>query len=281
MTELQNFDRLFRLDRKVALVTGGSRGLGLYTATAFLRSGAKKVYITARRAGGEQGIDQAVAKLNALPEIKGKAVGIPANVSNEAEILRLVEAIKKDEGKLDILIANAGATWGSKFEDAPDHASAKILDLNVRGVFLLAQKFAPMLEAAGTRKDPSRIVIVSSTAGINVPHVGENGTIMYSVSKAAAHHLGKNLAIELGPRNITSNVVAPGFFPSKLASGLIDKLGGTKELEEVNPRKRMGKPEDIAGVMIYLCSPAASYINGADINVDGGMAFSAGRHSKI
>jgi NAD(P)-dependent dehydrogenase (short-subunit alcohol dehydrogenase family) len=98
------------------------------------------VYITARRAGGEQGIDQAVAKLNALPEIKGKAVGIPANVSNEAEILRLVEAIKKDEGKLDILIANAGATWGSKFEDAPDHASAKILDLNVRGVFLLAQK---------------------------------------------------------------------------------------------------------------------------------------------
>ncbi|KAG9244395.1 hypothetical protein BJ878DRAFT_506461 [Calycina marina] len=281
MAELQGFETLFNLDGKVALITGGSRGLGLYTATAFLRAGAKKVFITARKAGGPDGIDQAVDKLNALPGVKGKAVGIPANVSNEPEIMRLVEAVKTDEGKLDILIANAGASWGSKFEDAPDHSNTKILDLNVRGVFLLTQKFTPMLEAAGTRQDPSRIIIVSSTAGINVPHVGDNGTIMYSVSKAAAHHLGKNLAIELGPRNITSNVVAPGFFPSKLASGLIEKLGGLKELEEANPRKRAGIPEDIAGVMIFLCSPAASYINGVDINVDGGMVYSAGRHSKL
>jgi len=270
---------MFRLDGKVALVTGGSRGLGLYTATAFLRAGAKKVFITARKAEGEQGIDQAVEKLNKLGT-KGVAVGIPANVSNEAEILRLVDAIKKNEGKLDILVANAGATWGSTFDSAPDHASAKILDLNVRGVFLLAQKFAPLLEAAGTRKDPSRVIIVSSTAGVNVPHIGENGTIMYAVSKAAAHHLGRNLAIELGPRNITSNVVAPGFFPRKLAAGLIDKLGGTAELEDANPRKRLGEPEDIAGVMVYLCSPAGSYINGVDINVDGGMVLSAGRQSK-
>lgn len=105
-----------------------------------MRAGAKKVFITARKAGGPQGIDQAVEKLNKLPGVKGSAVGIPANVSTEAEIVRLVDEIKKREGKLDILVANAGATWGSKFEDAPDHASAKILDLNVRGVFLLAQK---------------------------------------------------------------------------------------------------------------------------------------------
>ena len=96
--------------------------------------------ITARKAGGPQGIDQAVEKLNKLPGVKGSAVGIPANVSTEAEIQRLAEHIKKTEGSLDILVANAGATWGSSFEDAPDHASAKILDLNVRGVFLLAQK---------------------------------------------------------------------------------------------------------------------------------------------
>jgi len=118
----------------------GSRGLGLHTATAFLRAGAKKVIISARKAEGPQGIDQAVEKLNRLPGVKGNAVGIAANVSNEAEIVRLVKEIEKTEGKLDILVANAGATWGSKFEDAPDHASAKILDLNVRGVFLLAQK---------------------------------------------------------------------------------------------------------------------------------------------
>jgi NAD(P)-dependent dehydrogenase (short-subunit alcohol dehydrogenase family) len=158
MTDLKGFDRMFRLDGKVALITGGerapqkvlskakhaessgSRGLGLHTATAFLRAGAKKVFITARKADGPEGIDQAVEGLNRLNGVKGVAVGVPANVSNEAEIMRLVEHVKKTEGKLDILVANAGATWGSKFEDAPDHSSAKILDLNVRGVFLLAQK---------------------------------------------------------------------------------------------------------------------------------------------
>ncbi|KAL2062907.1 hypothetical protein VTL71DRAFT_5979 [Oculimacula yallundae] len=281
MSEIKNFDGLFRLDGKIALITGGSRGLGFHTATAFLLAGAKKVIITARKAEGPQGIDQAVEKLNKLTNIQGTAVGIPANVSNEAEILRLVKKIEQEEGKLDILVANAGATWGSAFEDAPNQSSEKILNLNVRGVFLLAQKFAPLLEKSASRNDPSRIVIVSSVAGRTVPHTGENGTIMYAVSKAAATHLGKNLAIELGPRNITTNVVSPGFFPSKLASGLIDILGGTKELEEANPRKRLGEPGDIAGVMIYLCSPAANYINGVDIAVDGGMMYQAGKFAKL
>lgn len=120
--------------------TAGSRGLGLHTATAFLLAGAKTVIVTARKAGGEQGIDQAVDKLNKLPNVKGKAIGIPANASSEAEILKLVKKIEELEGRLDILVANAGATWGSRFEDAPDHSSTKILDLNVKGVFLLAQK---------------------------------------------------------------------------------------------------------------------------------------------
>jgi NAD(P)-dependent dehydrogenase (short-subunit alcohol dehydrogenase family) len=100
---------------------------------------------------------------------------------------------------------------------------------------------------------------VGSVAGFLVPHVGDNGTIIYSVSKAAAHHLARNLAIELGPRNITTNIVAPGFFPSKLANGLIENLGGVDLLNKGNPRGRLGEPQDIAGVMIYLCSPAAAY----------------------
>ena len=141
--------------------------------------------------------------------------------------------------------------------------------------------FAPLLERAGTRQSPSRILIVSSTAGTTVPHVGEHGTIMYSISKAAAHHLSRQLAVELGPRNITTNTVAPGFFPSKLANGLIKMLGGQEELEENNPRKRLGEPEDIAGVMVFLCSPAGAYINGEDIAVDGGMRLASGRHSKL
>lgn len=104
---------------------------------------------------------------------------------------------------------------------------------------------------------------------------------MYSVSKAAAHHLSRQLAVELGPRDITTNTVAPGFFPSKLANGLIDLLGGQRELEESNPRKRLGEPEDIAGVMVFLCSQAGSYVNGEDIAVDGGMRFATGRHSRL
>ena len=117
-----------------------------------------------------------------------------------------------------------------------------------------------MLEAAGTSADPSRIIVVSSVAGTHVPHTGNNGTIMYSVSKAAAHHLARNLAVELGPRNITTNTVAPGFFPSKLANGLIEILGGEEELTKNNPRKRLGIPDDIAAVMLFLTGPAASYM---------------------
>jgi NAD(P)-dependent dehydrogenase (short-subunit alcohol dehydrogenase family) len=118
----------------------------------------------------------------------------------------------------------------------------------------------PLLEAGATPDDPSRIIIVSSVAGTNVTHVGDHGTIMYSVSKAAAHHLSRNLAVELGPRNITTNTVAPGFFPSKLADGLIEILGGEESLKENNPRKRLGIPIDIAGVMVYLASPAGAYM---------------------
>ncbi|KAK5020114.1 hypothetical protein BJ546DRAFT_840639 [Cryomyces antarcticus] len=281
MSDLKHFGSFFRLDGKVALITGGSRGLGLHAATAFLLAGAKKVIITARKAGGEQGIDQAVDKLNKLPGIKGCAVGIAANVAQTEDIERLVNEVKRTNQEVDILVANAGATWGGPFEPTPDWSSQKVLDLNVRGVFNLVRLMVPLLEAAATPQDPSRVVIVSSTAGMNVPHVGEHGTIMYSVSKAAAHHLSRNLAVELGPRNITTNTVAPGFFPSKLANGLIDILGGQDQLERDNPRGRLGQPEDIAGVMVYLCSPAGSYVNGVDIALDGGARLTAGRMTKL
>lgn len=117
----------------------GSRGIGLHTATAFLLAGAKKVIITARKSGGEQGIDQAVEKLNQLPGISGHAIGIQANVANTDEIEKLVADVRKSDGKLDILVANAGATWGGPFEPTPDWSSQKILDLNVRGVFNLVR----------------------------------------------------------------------------------------------------------------------------------------------
>lgn len=142
MSEFSNYENIFSLEGKTALVTGGSRGLGLHMATAFLRSGCSQVIITARKREGEQGIDQAVEKLNALPGIRGKAVGIAANVASSEDIVRLVGEVKGLVGPrgLNILVCNAGAAWGSRFEDAPPSSSVKILDLNVRGVFELVQK---------------------------------------------------------------------------------------------------------------------------------------------
>lgn len=117
-----------------------------------------------------------------------------------------------------------------------------------------------MLASTGTPGYPSRIIIVSSIAGAHVPHVGEHGTIMYSVSKAAAHHLAKNLAVELGPRNIITNSISPGFFPSKLANGLIEILGGEEELKKANPSRRLGEPDDIGAVTLFLCGKGANYL---------------------
>ena len=142
MSHLHNYENMFSLEGKTALVTGGSRGLGLHMATAFLRSGCALVIVTARKREGPQGIDQAVQKLNALPDIRGRAVGIAANVASSEDIVRLVSEVKGYVGGkgLGILVCNAGAAWGSRFEDAPPSSSVKILDLNVRGVFELVQK---------------------------------------------------------------------------------------------------------------------------------------------
>jgi NAD(P)-dependent dehydrogenase (short-subunit alcohol dehydrogenase family) len=142
MSDLRNFETMFSLEGKTALVTGGSRGLGLHMATAFLRAGCALVVVTARKWDGEAGIGQAVDRLNALPGVRGRAVGIAANVGDSKDIARLAAEVGRlvgDKG-LNILVCNAGATWGSRFEDAPEHSSVKILDVNVRGVFELTQK---------------------------------------------------------------------------------------------------------------------------------------------
>jgi NAD(P)-dependent dehydrogenase (short-subunit alcohol dehydrogenase family) len=168
------------------------------------------------------------------------------------------------------------SSQGGPFLDVPDWSTEKVLNLNVRGVFNLAQKFTPLLQQSGTAGDPSRIVVVSSVAASTVPHVGMDGTLIYSASKAAATHLARNLAIELAPRHITVNTVSPGFFPSKLANGLIENLGGAEAANKTNPLGRLGLPEDIAGVMVWLCAKAGSYVNGVQIEVDGGSRWGRG-----
>ena len=151
------------------------------------------------------------------------------------------------------------------------------MDLNVRGVFNAVREFAPLLQRRASKADPSRVVITASVAGLGVGTLGKQGTYGYSASKAAVLHLGRNLAVELGPRGITVNSICPGFFPSKMSNGLLEMSGGAEALGKENPLRRLGQAEDIAGVIVYLTSRAGAYVNGAAIELDGGALWQKGQ----
>jgi len=271
--KLQDFKSIFSLDGKVAVVTGGSRGLGLHAASGLIQAGCSKVFITSRKASA---CEDACAALNALP-FPGKAISVPADISKASEVERLVAEVSKETEHVDILFANAGATWGAPFDTHPDNAFAKVMDLNVKSVFICIQKFAPLLRKRGSIEEPSRVIVTASEAGIGIGSLGENATYGYSASKAAVLHLARNLAVELGPQGIICNSIAPGFFPTKMASGLMELTGGTESLADATPNKRLGKAEDIAGTVVYLCSRAGSHVNGAHVVLDGGSILSRGR----
>ncbi|MCJ1483268.1 hypothetical protein MMC06_003435 [Schaereria dolodes] len=274
--QLKDFKNIFSLKGKVVVVTGGSRGLGLHCASGFLQAGCSKVYITSRKGSA---CESACAALNALPNKhpSSRAISVPADSSKVSEIERLVAEVGKTTDHVDILFANAGATWGEKFDTHPDSAFAKVMDLNVKSVFNTVRLFAPLLQASAALSSPSRIIITASVAGLGVGSLGENATFGYSASKAAAIHLARNLAVELGPRHILVNSVAPGFFPSKMASGLMELNGGEEKMAKESPDGRLGTPEDIAGVVVFLASRAAGHVNGACITIDGGSLWGKSR----
>ncbi|KAI1370907.1 NAD(P)-binding protein [Hypoxylon crocopeplum] len=274
-TALKDFPSLFSLKGKVAVVTGGSRGLGLNAASAFLQAGCSKVFITSRKA---KACDAAVAQLNSLPNLPqgSRAISVPADSSTLSGVESLVSQVQKHTDVVDILFANAGATWGESFDTHPDAAFQKVMDLNVKGVFLCVQKFAPLLEKRATVDDPGRVIITASVAGLGIGTLGKQATYGYSASKAAAIHLGRNLAVELGPRHILVNSICPGFFPTKMANGLLAMTGGYEKHAAGNPARRLGRPEDIAGVVVYLASRAGSHVNGAAIEIDGGALWNRG-----
>lgn len=240
-----------------------------------MQSGCSKVYITSRKA---KACEEACAALNALPNKSPNAVAIPvpADSAKVSEIERLVSEVKKTTDHIDILFANAGATWGEKFETHPENAFSKVMDLNVKSVFYTVQKFEPLLKVRATKEEPSRIIVTSSVAGLEVGTLGPQATYGYSASKAAVLHLTKNLAVELGPRGIMCNAVNPGFYPSKMASGLMEMSGGMEEIAKMSPNGRLGAPEDIAGLVVFMASPAAKHLNGAHVVTDGGAML--GRH---
>ncbi|MCJ1413163.1 hypothetical protein MMC19_007267 [Ptychographa xylographoides] len=270
--QLKDFKNIYSLEGKVAVVTGGSRGLGLHAASGLLQAGCFKVYITSRKASA---CESACAALNALPNKhpSARAISVPADSAKVSEIERLVAEVSKTTDHVDILFANAGATWGEKFDTHPDGAFAKVMDLNVKSVFTTIRLFAPLLQKQASLRDPSRVIITASVAGIGVGSLGDQATFGYSASKAAAIHLTKNLAVDLGPRHILTNAIAPGFFPSKMANGLMEMQGGAERLAAEVPDGRLGEPEDIAGVVCFLASRAAGHVNGAVITIDGGSVW--------
>ncbi len=249
---------LFSVSGKVALVTGGSRGIGLMIASGFVDAGAK-VYISSRKADV---CDAVAAELSE----RGACMSIPADLSTEAECLRLASVIAEREERLDILVNNAGATWGAPLDTFDDAAWDRVLAINVKGVFHLTKFLLPQLRAAGSAEEPSRVINIGSIDGIHVPIME---TYSYSASKAAVHQLTRHLAKRLAP-DITVNAIAPGPFESKMMAATLEAFGD--QIAASSPLKRIGRPDDMAGAAIFLSSRAGAYLTGAIIPVDGGMA---------
>jgi len=257
-----DLQRLFGLDGKTALVTGGSRGIGMMIARGLLQAGAR-VVISSRKADA---VDEAVAALSEFGEVRG----IPADLSRQQECTRLAAEVLGHADGLDILVNNAGATWGEPLETFPAAAWDRVLDLNVKSPFWMVQELLPALRNSGTQDDPARIINIGSIDGIQVSPMP---TYSYSASKAALHQLTRVLAKELGPQHITVNAIAPGPFPSKMMAATLDAFGDA--IAAAAPMRRIGRDDDMAGIAVFLAGRAGSYVNGAIIPVDGGIATTA------
>lgn len=257
-------ENLFNLNGKIALVTGGSRGIGAMIAEGFVRNGVK-TYISSRKS------DPCDKKANELSKY-GECISIPADLTDMNEMDKLVTKIKDKETKLNILVNNAGAAWGASFDDFPEIGWDKVMDTNVKSVFFLTQKLVDILETSASTSDPSRIINIGSIDGLGIPRAE---TYSYPASKAAVHQLTKVLANRLANRNINVNAIAPGPFESNMMAHTLEEYG--EQIRSSVPRGRIGVPEDMAGASIFLSSKASSYITGSIIPVDGGSLI-ARRH---
>ena len=249
---------LFDLTGKVAVVTGGTRGIGLMMARGLLQAGAS-VYISSRKPEAGQA---AVAELSGY----GTVLSVPADLSREEECVRLAAEVGRSEEQVHILVNNAGATWGAPLAEFPASAWDKLVNLNLKAPFFLIRAFLPLLEAAGTVDDPARVINVGSIDGLRVP---ELHTYAYAATKAGLHQLTRMLARELGPRHITVNAVAPGPFESKMMAATLATYG--EQIAASSPLGRIGRPDDMAGVTVFLSGRGAAYVTGAIIPVDGGI----------
>ena len=252
-----SINEMFSVAGKTAIVTGGSRGIGKMIAQGFVENGVK-TYITARKA---EACEATAAELST----GGVCIALPADISTTSGRNQFVEAIKQRESKIDILVNNAGAAWGASFEDYPDEGYDKVMNINVRAVFMLTRDLLPLLTKDASTGNPSRVINIGSIDGLRV---SSTDNFAYGASKAAVHFLTRNLAVRLARKGLTINAIAPGPFESKMMAHTLAQF--QDRIEKENPMGRIGSPRDMAGLALFLASPAATYMTGQVIALDGG-----------
>ncbi|MEJ6011081.1 SDR family oxidoreductase [Novosphingobium aquae] len=252
---------LFDLTGKTALVTGGAQGLGRMIAEGLLRAGAT-VAITSRKADI---CETAAAEMSAL----GTCIPLPCDLSTPEAAVELAGRVRATfGGKLHVIVNNAGKTWGGPLDTFPDKAWPGVMMVNVQAPFTLVRELLPELEAAASSDDPARVINIGSVAGKVTERLS---AYSYAASKAAIHMLSRDLAGDLAQRNINVNVVMPGFFPTKMTAHLRDEEQTDPAVLAHIPMHRMGRADEIAGVIVFLASRAGGYVTGAEIPVDGGV----------
>jgi len=253
-------DGLFDVSGKRALVTGGSRGIGLMIARGLVQAGAR-VIVSSRKADDVGAAAQELSKL-------GDCEAIPGDISTPEGAVALAGAVQERFGELEILVNNAGAVWGAPLEDFPPSGWDKVLHTNVEGVFHLTVALLDALRAAAHADDPARVINIGSIDGLRTPAV-ENYS--YSASKAAVHMLTRHLAKRLAPEHITVNAIAPGPFESRMMAWALDDPERREAIEQGVPLARIGRPDDVAGLTLFLASRAGAYVTGVVIPLDGGI----------
>ncbi|KAJ1675929.1 hypothetical protein EV182_000316 [Spiromyces aspiralis] len=252
---------LFNVSGKIAVVTGGGRGIGYMIAEGFVRNGAR-VYIVSR---SKEACANAASKLTSIGP--GECISIPADLQDYEQIKALVKELERREPEgINILVNNSGANWAAPLSEYPDKGFSKVINLNLQRVFTMTQMCLELLKKKGTHEDPARVINIGSIDGIHIP---PSETYAYSASKAGLHQLTRVLAGNLGRENISVNAVAPGPFESKMMRETLTKYHDA--VVSHTPLGRIGKPRDMAGICLFLASPAGSYISGAVIPVDGGI----------
>ena len=257
-----NTQDLFSLEGRVALITGGSRGIGKMIAEGFIAQGAK-VYISARKA---EACNQTARELS---KDGGTCISLPMNVASVAGAKELASAVMAREPKLDILVNNAGAAWGAAFDEFPEEGWDKVLNLNAKTPFFLTQALAPALRKAASAARPAKVINIASIDGIYLTH---RETYSYVTSKAGLIQLTRLMAARLVKDNIYVSAIAPGAFKSEMNKDARDRA---EEVAKHIPARRVGSDEDMAGAAIFLASRAGDYVIGSTLTVDGGVAFAS------